>query len=264
MKRSFVRIIALVLSFTFAALVLCACGKKETFTVGFDSEFPPYGYVDANGEYTGFDLELAREVAKRNGWNIELKPIIWDSKDFELSSGAIDCIWNGFTINGREDDYTWSKPYVDNSQVVVVKSDSGITTFADLAGKTVAVQSASSAQTVLTATEENDEMLALAATFKALKEFADYNSAFLALESGAVEAVAMDLGVAKYQIESRGAVKFKMLDKNLATEQYGIGFFLGNTELCEKVSKTLKEMMDDGTYTKIAEQFGIDGAILWN
>ena len=102
---------------------------RTTFTVGFDAEFPPYGYMDENGEYTGFDLDLAAEVCARNGWELVKQPIDWDSKDMELSSGSIDCIWNGFTMNGREDAYTWSVAYVDNSQVFVVKTDAGITSF---------------------------------------------------------------------------------------------------------------------------------------
>lgn len=87
---------------------------STTFTVGFDAEYPPYGYMDDNGEYTGFDLELAQEVCKLNGWELVKQPISWDNKDNELNSGAISCIWNGFTVNGREDAYTWSDPYVDN------------------------------------------------------------------------------------------------------------------------------------------------------
>ena len=99
-------------------LSMAACGQKsgEEFVVGFDATFPPYGYLDeATNEYVGFDLDLAAEVCKRNGWELVKKPIDWDSKNGELDSGAIDCIWNGFTINGREDQYTWSEPYVDNS-----------------------------------------------------------------------------------------------------------------------------------------------------
>lgn len=263
MKKTFIRFIALALALTCTALIFCSCQKKESFTVGFDADFPPYGYVGDNGEYTGFDIELAKEVAKRNGWNITLKAIDWNSKDFLLSDGSIDCIWNGFTINGRENDYTWSAAYVDNSQVVVVKTGSGIASFADLAGKTVAVQSGSSAESALTSTEDNETLLALAATFKELKRYADYNAAFLALESGTVDAVAMDIGVAKYQMESR-KTGYEMLSTVLASEQYGIGFKIGNTALCEKVSATLKEIMTDGTYDKLAKKFGIDGAIKWN
>ena len=88
---------------------------EADFIVGFDANFPPYGYME-KGEYVGFDLDLAREVARRRGWKLKLKPINWDAKDNELNSGMIDCIWNGFTINGRENSYTWSSPYVINEQ----------------------------------------------------------------------------------------------------------------------------------------------------
>ena len=240
MKKTFIKIAALAVAVTMICVALCACGGKKDFTVGFDADFPPYGYIDTNGEYTGFDIELAREVAKRNGWEIKLKAIDWNAKDSLLSSGAIDCIWNGFTMDGREDKYTWTKAYVDNSQVVVVKSDSGISALSDLAGKTVAVQSDSSALSILT-DESNAEMLALAKTFAKLKEYGDYNAAFLALESGAVDAIAMDIGVAKYQIKSRGD-GYKQLDTILASEQYGIGFALGNAELCENGIYTLNPM----------------------
>ena len=101
-------------------------GGRTTFTVGFDAEFPPYGYKDDSGEYVGFDLDLARAVCEKNGWEFVAQPIDWDAKDMELSSGSIDCIWNGFTMNGREEDYTWSVPYIDNSQVFVVPAEGGM------------------------------------------------------------------------------------------------------------------------------------------
>mgnify|MGYP000442220534 CR=1 FL=1 len=132
------------------AVSMAACGKsksKNTFTVGFDQDFPPFGYVGDDGEYTGFDIEMATECAKRMGKEIVLQPIDWDAKDMELEAGTIDCIWNGFTVNGREDQYTWTDSYMDNTQVVVTKKDSGITTLDDLAGKIVEVQKESSAQT---------------------------------------------------------------------------------------------------------------------
>ena len=229
-------------------------GEGETFTVGFDAEFPPYGFMNDNGEYVGFDLSLAEEVCKRNGWELVKQPINWDSKDMELSSGAIDCIWNGFTINGREESYTWSVPYVDNSQVIVVGANSGIATFADLAGKNVGVQADSSALTALTAEEDNEENLALAASFANLSQYADYNTAFMDLEAGALDAIAMDIGVALYQLSSREG-QFVMLEQKLATEQYGVGFKLGNTELKDQVEATLLEMAADGTVDKIAAEW---------
>ena len=236
--------------------------QTKTFTVGFDAEFPPYGYQDENGEYVGFDLDLAAEVCARNGWELVKKPINWDSKDMELETELIDCIWNGFTINGREDKYTWSTPYVDNSQVVVVGKDSGIASYADLAGKIVAAQADSSALAALTENEDgsNEENIALAESFEKLVEVPDYNTAFMNLEAGAVDAIAMDIGVAQYQLEQRGDA-FVILDGTLAAEQYGIGFKLGNTELRDAVQKTLDEMAADGTFAKIAEKWGLAQAV---
>lgn len=230
-------------------------GDRTTFTVGFDAEFPPYGYMDENGDYTGFDLDLAQEVCDRNGWELVKQPIDWDSKDMELSSGSIDCIWNGFTMNGREDAYTWSVPYVDNSQVFVVKADAGISTQADLAGKIVGVQKDSSALAAL-----EGDAADLAATFAEMNQYADYNTGFMDLEAGAIDALAVDIGVANYQIASRGD-GYVIMDEKLATEQYGIGFLLGNEELKDQVEKTLLEMADDGTFAKIAEKYDLTDSV---
>ncbi len=248
--------IILVAAMTFA---LCACGAKDeakdsdgkTFTVGFDAEFPPYGSLDeATGEYVGFDLDLAEEVCKRNGWTLVKQPIDWDAKDMELSSGAIDCIWNGFTINGREDDYTFTVPYVDNSQVYVVKGDSSVKSEADMAGLTIGVQADSSALAAL----EDEDHAALKDSFKEIVQFADYNTGFMNLESGAIDILAMDIGVAKFEIASREE-PFNIFEVNLATEQYGVGFLKGNDELKNEVEETLLQMAADGTVSAIAKKY---------
>lgn len=234
-----------------------------TFTVGFDAEFPPYGFMDENGEYVGFDLDLAAEVCKRQGWELKKQPINWDTKDMELSSGSIDCIWNGFTMNGREDAYTWSVPYVDNSQVFVVAKESGIATKADLADKIVGVQADSSALAALE-DEENQENLDLAASFSSLNQFADYNTAFMELEAGSIDALAMDIGVANYQLSQREDYEILAggdAKEYLATEQYAIGFLLGNDELKDTVESTLMEMVDDGTFAEIAEKYADYGLV---
>ena len=236
---------------------------QKTFTVGFDAEFPPYGYRDESGEYVGFDLDLAAEVCDRQGWELVKQPIDWDSKDMELSTGAIDCIWNGFTMNSREDDYTWSDPYIDNSQVFVVAADSEIENKSDLAGKVVAVQKDSSALAALN-DEENKDNIALRDSFSQLIEYADYNTAFMDLEQGAVEAVAIDIGVAQYQIDKREEGAYVMLagdDNKLASEQYAVGFKKGNEELRDTVQDTLDEMVKDGTFAEIAEKWGLTDSV---
>ena len=224
--------------------------EDGVFTVGFDAEYPPYGYKDDNGEYTGFDLELAQAVCDKEGWELEKKPINWDSKDLELNSGSIDCIWNGFTMNGREDDYTFSIPYVDNSQVIVVAKDSGIESLDDLAGKTVGVQAASAALDVLKGDQKD-----LSDTFGSLNEFSDYNTAFTELQAGALDALAIDIGVANYQIESRGD-GYVILDETLNSENYAVGFKKGNQKLADIV-----EFSKDGTVDKLAEKYNISDMI---
>ena len=226
---------------------------ESTFIVGFDAEFPPYGFKDDSGNYTGFDLDLAKEVCKRNNWTFKAQPIDWDAKDAELDSGSIDCIWNGFTIDGRENDYLWSDPYFDNKQVFVVKSDSGISSIDDLSGKTVETQKDSSALAALQGDNKT-----IADKFGTLTEVADYNTAFMDLESGACDAVAMDIGVAEYDIKNKNqSDAFSILDKEITTEKYGVGFKKGNTDLKDKVQSTLDEMFKDGTVVKIAQKYGI-------
>lgn len=223
-----------------------------TLIVGFDQDFPPMGFMGDDGEYTGFDLELAQEAAKRLGLEYKPQPIAWDAKDMELESGNIDCIWNGFTMTGREDGYTWSEPYMENSQVFVVTGDSGIKSQADLAGKVVECQVDSSAEAAL------KEVPDLTATFAQLLTTADYNTAFMDLEQGAVDAIAMDVVVAGYQISQRNA-DFVILEDSLAAEEYAIGFKKGNTELKDKVQGALEEMAADGTLKTISEKwFGKD------
>ena len=249
---------------TVSALVFSGCGKPQgktggdTFTVGFDQDFPPMGFVGEDGEFTGFDLDLAAEAAKRMGKTVVYQPIAWDSKDAELDSGTIDCIWNGFTISGREDSYTWSDAYMENSQVFVVKKDSGINTAADLAGKIVEVQADSSAEAAL----KEGENAALAATFGTMQTTPDYDTALMDLDMGTVDAVAMDSTVAEYKITS-GGMDLKVLDEPFASETYGVGFKKGNEALRDEVNNTLKEMAKDGTLKKISEKwFGTDVTII--
>ena len=251
MKKSvFCALTAAALVASMVAGTACMAEERTTFIVGFDAEYPPYGYMDENGEYTGFDLELAQAVCDLQGWELVKTPIDWDSKDLELNSGAIDCIWNGFTMNGREEEYTWSVPYVDNSQVIVVAEDSGIESLEDLAGKIVGVQADSAALKLLT---EDGEQAELGATFGTLQQFKDYNTAFAELQAGSIDASAIDIGVAQYQL--KGKEGYKILDEALNSEQYAIGFRLGDDELCNTVNESLKTLLEDGTFDELAEKY---------
>lgn len=262
--------IFLILIIVFASLLMVGCVSAEgifsifensasnntsvdsQFVVGFDPESPPFTYEDDNGNYTGFDLELAQEVARRNNWTFVPLPIIdWNSKEVELQSGEIDCIWSEFTVTGRQSDYTWSEPYFNNSQVFVVKNDSGINSPGDLKGKNVEIiESSSGLQTL------NENNKTLRDSFAKLTEIRDYNTGFMDLESGVCDVLIVDSGVANYHLETEHADdKLKILDEPLSFEEYAIGFKKGNDELKNQVQKTLDEMFKDGTVEKIAQNY---------
>lgn len=264
MKKKLSLIFAFVAAMALSVAALAGCSSNSSegsdaasgdaaasneLIVGFDRSYPPYGFVGDDGNLTGFDLDLAAEVAERNGWTVKYEPIDWDAKDTLLNSGAITCIWNGFTMEGREDDYTFSDPYMLNGQVIVVRADKGIASLADLAGKNVITQTDSAALDVL----EGDRA-DLAATFANLETIAEYNTAFMQLESGAVDAVACDLSIAQYQMSAKPDA-YVMLDETLSSEHYAVGFKKGDTETAEKVSQTLKEMYEDGTVEELCNKY---------
>lgn len=228
----------------------------EKLIVGFDSAYPPYGYVGDDGEYTGFDLELAQEVAERNGWEVQLEAIDWDAKDTLMGSGAINCLWNGFTMEGREADYSFSEPYMLNAQVIVAKADSGISSFDDLAGKNVITQVDSAAYNVLAG--EDATQADVAATFASLETIGDYNTAFMQLESGAVDAVACDLSIAAFQLAAKPDV-YVQLDESLSEEHYAVGFKKGDDATAEKVTETLRAMDSDGFVKELCDSYAEQG-----
>ncbi|MBO4528890.1 MAG: amino acid ABC transporter substrate-binding protein [Victivallales bacterium] len=259
MKKAFTLLTLVVM----CAFVLVGCKKAEetapaeaqTFTVGFDAEFPPYGFLGEDGNYKGFDLDLAREVCLRNGWTFVAKPIDWAAKDAELNAGTIDCIWNGFTITDeRKEQYTWSSPYVQNKQLILVKKDSNLKALADLNGKAVAAQDGSSGASALEDALKELQKKDANFNFKEYKKVKDYVTAKTMLESGAVDAVALDSAVALGFIEkSNGA--FVTFDEPLMFESYGVGFKKGNTVLRDKVEATLRAMVKDGTIANILKHW---------
>lgn len=274
MKKKFLTLLTFACVACLSAVILTGCSSSDeeqaqttedtsadisTLIVGFDNSYPPYGFMDENNEPTGFDLDLAAEVAERNGWDIQLEAIDWDAKDALLNQDSINCIWNGFTMEGREDDYTFSEPYMLNEQVVVVKSDSGITDFAGLADKTVVTQVDSAALDVL----EGDQA-ELAGTFAELQTLSDYNNAFMQLESGMVDAVACDLSIAQYQMSANEGT-YTMLEEPLSSEHYyAVGFKKGNEALAQKVTDTLKEMYEDGTVEELINKYADYGMSIDN
>ena len=258
------KIIATLMAFTMLAAVPCAAasdaetasgaeaasGEDFVFKHGFDLDYPPYSYRDEKGDIGGFDVEMAQAVCEYYGWKYEPVPFNWDAKDAELNAGSCDCIWSGFTMNGREDDYLWSKPYSDNTQMIMVKKDSGIEKLDDLAGKIVGVQTSTSAYDLL-----NDEegQAALAQTFGSLEVYETYTIAFNDLKAGAIDAIAIDVTSGNFLMS--GETDYAFLDEALGSEQYAIGFRKDDTDLCDKINAALDALAKDGTFDKIGKKY---------
>ena len=227
---------------------------KGELIVGLDDSFPPMGYRDKDNKIVGFDVDLAKETCKRMGIKAKFQPVSWESKEQELSSKNIDCIWNGFGITPeREKVLTFTEPYMSNPQIFVVLADSGIKTEADLKGKVVAAQSGSTAYATI------DKDTNLKDSFKEFIGVEDNVKALMDLEVGGSDAVAMDTVVARYYM-TKDPGKYSIIeDTTILDEEMGVGFRKGDNTLCKKVEDTLKEMQKDGTLAKISKKwFGED------
>lgn len=249
------KIVALLLA-VMMVFALCACGggdsktDEKTLVVGIDPEYPPYSCIGSDGEYTGFDIEVAQAVCDLLGWKMKVFPVNWDNKLVQLDGKECDCIWSGMTIldSMKEAGYVISDPYYDNTQVLLVKEDSSIKSSADLKGKTVAVQLGTSGESLL-----NGDLADLKATFGELVTCNSFVSAFTELGGGSVDAVFVDYPVAAaYVAKNEG---FRIINENLGAEQYGIAFRSGDQELCDQIEAAVEQLVDNGTYQKIAEKY---------
>ena len=263
MKKLLCSVLALVM-----AMSLVACGEKKepeapvadepapvesrTFIMGIDPEYPPFSYLDDNGEYTGFDVEVCKAACEKLGWDFEVFGVNWDEKLVQLDANECDCVWSGMTIldSMKESGYVISAPYYDNTQVILVKADSGFASSEDLAGKDVAVQLGTSGEALLA---EDGDLADLTATFGNIVTCDSFLKCFTELDGGAVDAVFVDMPVAvAYAAENPG---FSIIDEQLGAEQYGIAFRSTDAELCAQIEGAVAELVSDGTYAEIAENY---------
>ena len=238
-------------------LALCACGnsaaptaapaEQKTFIMGIDPEYPPFSYLGDDGKYTGFDVEVCQAVCDALGWKLEIFAVNWDEKLVQLDSKEGDCVWSGMTIldSMKEAGYVISAPYYDNTQVLVVKEDSGFASSADLAGKVVAVQLGTSGEALLAG-----DLAEMAGTFESILTCDSFLKCFTELEGGAVDAVFVDMPVAASYCANHAGLS--IIDEDLGAEQYGIAFRSSDAELCAQVEAAVKGLVDSGAYAKIA------------
>ncbi len=262
------RTLALLLAVMMLATVLVGCGnsssnqqtagseaaesaaERTTFIMGIDPEYPPFSYLGDDGNYTGFDVEICQAVCDYLGWDLEIFGVNWDEKLVQLDSFECDCVWSGMTIldSMKEAGYTLSAPYYDNTQVLVVKGDSGFASSADLAGKDVAVQLGTSGEALL-----NGDLADLAETFGNVVTCDSFLKCFTELEGGSVDAVFVDMPVAASYVASHQGLN--IIDEDLGAEQYGIAFRADDTELCAQVEEAVAALVANGTYAEIASKY---------
>ena len=244
MKKALALVMALCLVL---ALGVSAFAADQTFVMGIDPEYPPFSYMGDDGEYTGFDVEVCKAACDLLGWDFEVFGVNWDEKLIQLDSDECDCVWSGMTIldSMTEAGYVISAPYYDNTQVLLVKADSGFNTSADLAGKVVAVQLGTSGEALL-----NGDLADLAGTFSEVVTCNSFLTCFAELGGGAVDAVFVDLPVAaSYAAQNEGYV---IIDEGLGAEQYGIAYRSGDAELCAAMDDAVQQLVENGTYAEIA------------
>ncbi|TFZ41685.1 amino acid ABC transporter substrate-binding protein [Soehngenia longivitae] len=252
MLRKKKSVVILVLVLLVSTIVGCtqqeSSSKGEEFVIGLDDTFAPMSFRNEQNEIVGFDVDLAKEVAKRNGWNIRFQPIDWAMKEAELNSGNIDMIWNGYTITDeRKEKVNFTDAYLTNSQIIVTLSDSDIDEIDDLKNKTVATQAESSS---LDAARKLDGFIESLKDGKII-EYSTFNEVFNDLESGRTDAIIVDEVLARYYMNNKGEGLYKVLDENLGIEEYGVGVRKEDEELLKKLNITLEEMKNDGTYDEI-------------
>ncbi|MDR0316514.1 MAG: amino acid ABC transporter substrate-binding protein [Treponema sp.] len=231
--------------------------SKKKLIMGLDDSFPPMGFRNERNEIVGYDVDLAKEVAKRMGIELVLQPIDWAAKEQELNTGEIDCIWNGFTITEeRKKNLLFTPPYLRNAQVIVVKNNSPVRTMQDLAGKRAGTQAGSASIDAI------DDAPEFKASLREIIQYRDFLTALMDLDVGGVDAVVIDLVVANDNI-NRSGKDFRILDDRLDEEEFGIGFRMRDKSLCDRVWEILLAMAKDGTIAKIANQWmGADISIV--
>ena len=260
-KRKFIKAVAAVLAAAFAVFGFSACEKGgdgdkeevlETLKIGSD-DYAPYFYRDEDGEFAGIDVELAEEACKRIGKKAVFTEIEWSKKDGLLDSGAVQCLWGSFSMTGREDLYAWAGPYMKSRQVIAVRENSGIYSFSDLAGKSVAVQATSKADELLSSGK--DERIP---TLGHIYCFTDFEHIFAALKNGYADAIAGHETALRERMKNNTG-EYRILDETLIAVNLGAAFKKGEGEnLARLISDALKVMQNDGFTAKILKKYGVD------
>ncbi len=231
--------------------------EQGYFTLGLDADFAPMGFTEENGEIVGFDIDLANAVADKMGVKVKVKPIDWDSKSMELSTGKIDVIWNGFSITDeRRKEVLFSNPYLSTKQSIIVKAGSSIKTKADLAGKKVVLQDGSTSEDALKADKATYDSIGDAN----IARFKENSQVLMEVDAGRADAAVIDEIFVRYYLQKEGMTdKFVVLEDGFDAEDYGVGGRIGDHALMEAINKALDACKAEGKTSEISKKwFGED------
>ncbi len=250
MKKLLLNLLVILFIFTGCSSLKQESTSQNKIVIGID-DFKPYSYIGSDGQYTGIDVELARQCFNRLGYEVEFVVIDWAKKNDLLNNGDIDCIWSCYSMNGRGDKYEWAGPYLYSRQVVLVRQDSDIYTLADLKDKRMGVQATTKGEEIALGKIESE-----IGDLKQVNTFATTNEMFSAIRKDYVNAICGHEGLLNSLVSDSG---FRILDESVSTSSLGVAFKKdSHKELVQALNNTLKEIRDDGTLESIVSKYGFD------
>ena len=234
--------------------------QQKSITVGFDNTFVPMGFEEKNGNYAGFDIELAKYVSKKLGITVHFQPIDWDMKETELQNGTIDAIWNGYSATDeRREKVAFTVPYMQNTQILVVKKTSGIHSVEDMAGKVLGAQNGSSGMLDF---EEHPEVLKNRVKGGDADQYQSVNEAIIDLKNDRIDALLIDRVYADYYLTTEGiAEEYDTIPSGFESESFAVGVRPADKKLLEALNQAFKELYQEGIFQQISQKwFGEDVA----
>ena len=234
--------------------------QQKSITVGFDNTFVPMGFEEKNGNYAGFDIELAKYVSKKLGITVHFQPIDWDMKETELQNGTIDAIWNGYSATDeRREKVAFTIPYMQNTQILVVKKTSGIHSVEDMTGKVLGAQNGSSGMLDF---EEHPEVLKNRVKGGDADQYQSVNEAIIDLKNDRIDALLIDRVYADYYLTTEGiADEYDTIPSGFESESFAVGVRPADKKLLEALNKAFKELYQEGIFQQISQKwFGEDVA----
>ena len=234
--------------------------QQKSITVGFDNTFVPMGFEEKNGNYAGFDIELAQYVSKKLGITVHFQPIDWDMKETELQNGTIDAIWNGYSATDeRREKVAFTIPYMQNTQILVVKKTSGIHSVEDMTGKVLGAQNGSSGMLDF---EEHPEVLKNRVKGGDADQYQSVNEAIIDLKNDRIDALLLDRVYADYYLTTEGiADEYDTIPSGFESESFAVGVRPADKKLLEALNQAFKELYQEGIFQQISQKwFGEDVA----